>query len=59
MARYRWIILAWSPRDGGLVRIFGYFKTEPDAWDCITQFQVLIQLHGDYEGFQVKRIIRF
>ena len=59
MASYRWIVLAWSPRDGGWVHNFGYFKTEQDAWDCITQFQVLIQLHGDIEGFQVKRTIRF
>ena len=59
MASYRWIVLAWSPRDGGWVRNFGYFKTEQDAWDCITQFLVLIQLHGDIEGFQVKRTIRF
>ena len=59
MASYRWIIRAWSPRDGGWVRTFGYFKTEQDAWDCISHFLLLIQLHGDIEEFHVKRTIRF
>ena len=59
MPCYRYIIKAWSPRDGGWVRLCGYFKTEQDAWDLIDVLIPLLQLHGDIEGFNVVRTIRF
>ena len=49
----------WSPRDSGWVRLSGYFKTEQDAWDLIDVLIPLLQLHGDIEGFNVVRTIKF
>ena len=56
MPCYCYIIKAWSPRDGGWMRLFGYFKTEQDAWDVI-YFLTLFIL--DFEGFNVVRTIKF
>ena len=61
LPRYRWIVTAYSDRDGGWVRIFPgmHFKREQDAWDLLIMMIGLIQLHGDIQGFDVKKTIRF
>ena len=59
MPCYCYIIKAWSPRDGGWMRLFGYFKTEQDAWDLIYLLTPLLELHRDIEGFNVVRTIKF
>ena len=56
MPCYCYIIKAWSPRDGGWMRLFGYFKTEQDAWDVIYFLTPFIL---DFEGFNVVRTIKF
>ena len=54
MPCYNYIIKAWSPRDGGWVRLLGYFKTEQDAWDLIDAL-----IPSEIEGFNVLRTITF
>ena len=56
MPCYCYIIKAWSPRDGGWMRLFGYFKTEQDAWDVIYFLTPFIL---DFEGFNVVQTIKF
>ena len=59
MPRYTWIVRAWSSRDGGWIRLFGYFTTEQLARDCIDLFLPMLGLHGDMEALEVVRTIRF
>ena len=59
MPRYTWIVRAWSWRDGGWIRLFGYFTTEQLARDCIDLFLPMLGLHGDMEALEVVRTIRF
>ena len=59
MPSYTWIVRAWSPRNGGWIRLFGYFKTEQQALDCIELFLPMLELHGDIEALEVMQTIRF
>ncbi len=59
MARYVWIVRAFSPRDGGWVRVFGSFRSEQLAWNAIEFFWEMIVESGDYESLEVKRTISF
>ncbi len=61
MARYTWIVRAYSPRDGGWVRLFGYFPSAAMAGEASVLFAPLYMQDDacDYEGIEVKRTIRF
>ena len=65
MARYIFLCLALSPRDGGWVRLSNprdgqsWFQSEEDAWLFIEAFWGLIVLHGDFISLDVRRTIRF
>ena len=59
MPRCVWIVLAFSPRDGGWMRIFDTFKVQRYAWQAVEFFWQLMVLHGDYETVEVKRTIAF
>ena len=59
-ARCRWIVRAFSPRDGGWVRLaLDYFYTEESAWIGVILFWDLMVMAGDYTTVDVKRTIRF
>ena len=58
-ARYVWIVIALSPRDGGWVRMFGKFRTENDAWRAVHWFLPLMELAGDYVSVDVVKTISF
>ena len=59
MPRYVWIVLAFSPRDGGWVRIFEQFNVQRKAWQAVIFFWPVMVLSGDYETMEVKRTIAF
>ena len=61
LARLRWKVFAFSPRDGGWVRWFAPcgFKTYAEANLAIEAFRPLWERTGDYQGFMVKRVIVF
>ena len=60
-ARWRYFVLADSPRDGGWIRIFadGGFRTRSRAEQAITVFMPMIQSAGDYRALKIKKIIVF
>ena len=59
MAEYVFVVYAVSPRDGGLVRFFRYFKTEKSAWEAIVLIWDMMVAAGDYSSIDVKRTIAF
>jgi hypothetical protein len=59
MPRYAFIVKALSPRDGGWVRVGGYFQTEEDGWQFYCQFFFLMVLSDDYITVDVQRTIVF
>ena len=59
MPRYAFIVKALSPRDGGWVRVGGYFKTEEDGSQFYCLFFPLMVLSGDYITVVVERTIVF
>ena len=59
MARYAFIVKGLSPRDGGWVRLGGYFRTEELGWEFYCSFHPLLVLSGDYVTITVKRTIVF
>ena len=59
MPRYAFIVKALSPRDGGWVRVGGYFKTEEDGWQFYCLFFWLMVLSDDYITVDVQRTIVF
>ena len=58
-ARYRYIVFALSPRDGGWVRVFQPFKSENDALTAVELLLPLIQLSDDYDDIQIVKTIVF
>ena len=60
-ARWRYIVMADSPRDGGWIRIFADcgFKTRSKAEQTITLLMPMIQAAGDYRTLKIKKIIVF
>ena len=58
-ARFWYIVKGHSPRDGGWVRLVGYFKTRSDAMNYISVIWPLVLLAGDYTTMRVQRIIVF
>ena len=58
-ARYRYVVLADSPRDGGWVRVFGYFKNVESAEEAIGLFMPLMVLSGDYRRLRIVKTIVF
>ena len=56
---YAFIVKALSLRDGGWVRMGGYWQTEEDGWQFYCQFFDLLVLHGDYTTVAVERTIVF
>ena len=62
MPFYAFVVLAFSPRDGGWVRvdlIAPYFLSEEDAWNAVILFWELMVLHGDYITVDVRRTVIF
>jgi hypothetical protein len=59
MPRYAFIVKTLSPRDGGWVRLGGYYQTEVDAWQFYCLFSPLMVLSGDYITVVVERTIVF
>ena len=60
MARYVFIVIADSPRDGGRARVFpGHFRTERRAWVAVQVFWLLFVEAGDYGTIDVVRTIAF
>ena len=57
--RVRFIVKVLSPRDGGWIRMFGYFKTYADALQCVNLFMPMMNLAGDYDNFQIKKTVCF
>jgi len=59
MAKYVWIVQAFSPRDGGWVRVFNQFPSEKRAWETIGWFWPMFVDAGDYESLEVKGTVSF
>ena len=59
MARYVWVVKAYSPRDGGWVRWFKNFANERDAWMAVEMFWSLAVLSDDYETVDIVKTIAF
>ena len=59
MARYVWVVKAYSPRDGGWVRWFKGFDNEREAWEAVEMFWSLAVLSGDYETVDIVKTIAF
>ena len=57
--RYAWVAKAYSPHDGGWVRIFGNFKTEELAWEAVHLFWETLVTHGDHKTIEVIKTIKF
>ena len=58
-ARYRFIVLANSARDGGWVRLFSQFTKSEDAEEATRLFMPLIRHSGDIVDIKVTRTIVF
>ena len=56
MARYVWIIKAFSPRDGGWVRLFDHYPSEQQSWCLVEAFWDLTVAHGDFVTIDVVRM---
>ena len=51
MAHYIWIVKAYSPRDGGWVRmhfLYDFFLNEEDGWKAVEMLWPLMERAGDY-----------
>ena len=59
MPRYAFIVKGQSPRDGGWVRLGGYFRTEELGWEFYEWFYPWLVLNGDFDAIIVKRTIVF
>ena len=59
MPRFAFIVKVLSPRDGGWVRLGGYYQTEEDGWKFYCLFSPLMVLSGDYITVVVERTIVF
>jgi len=59
MPRYAFIVKALSPRDGGWVRLGGYYQTEEDGWQFYCLFFPLMVSSCDYTAVTVERTIVF
>ena len=59
MPRYRYIVKALSPRDGGWVRLRGYYQTEEEGWQFYCLFFPFMVLSADYITVTVERTIVF
>ena len=59
MAHFIWIVKAFSPRDGGWVRMFGAFRSEEAAWTAVTLFWDMMVRAGDYQTIKVVKTIAF
>ena len=46
MARYIWIVMAWSPRDGGWVYVLGSFRNKQLAFEAVYRFMPLLLPQG-------------
>ena len=57
-SRYRFVLYALSPRDGGWMRWGGWdsFQTKADCWDFVFLMRPLWEEADDYWGFKVVRI---
>ena len=58
-ARYCYIVLADSPRDGGWVRLFNSFPSRKDALKAVEFCSPLMQLSRDYVAIQIVKSIVF
>ena len=61
MARYVYVVKAFSARDGGWVR-YGHLNhcpSEAAAWDMVAFLEPLAELSGDYSGFRVIKTVAF
>ncbi len=59
MARYTFVCMAFSPRDGGWVRTIGSFGTENEAWEAFIMFWDFMVASADFTTLTVKKTIRF
>jgi hypothetical protein len=64
MPRFVWVIRAFSPRDGGWVRMLGlrpqgHYNSEEMAWKCVCAFWDLMVMSGDYLTIDVVKTIAF
>ena len=59
MPHYAIIVKALSSRDGGWVRLGGYWPTKESAWQFVGLFLALQVLSGDYVTVNVQRTIVF
>ena len=57
MARLVWIVLAYSPRDGGWVRMGGHFRSRETGWQFVELMWELMIHAGYYETVDVKKTI--
>ena len=57
MARLVWIVLAYSPQDGGWVRMGGHFRSRETGWQFVELMWELMIHAGDYETVDVKKTI--
>ena len=59
MARFVWIVLVYSPRDGGWVRLADHFRSGEMAWQFVVLMWDMMIAAGDYETVDVKKTIAF
>jgi hypothetical protein len=59
MAHYAWIVKAFSPRDGGWVRLLSSWPSETDAWQFVQMTWAMMVEAGDYESLDVCKTILF
>ena len=57
MPRFVWTVRAYSPRDGGWVRVFCHFHNESQAWEAVILFWDMMVDAGDYKTLDVRRTI--
>ena len=58
-SHYVWVVLGFSQRDGGWVRVFNQFRDEELAWTAVAFFWDLMVEHGGYSTVDVIRTISF
>ena len=59
MVRFVWIVLAYSPRDGGWVRMGEHLPSRETAWQFVVLMWEFIILARDYDTVDVKKTIAF
>ena len=58
-ARYRYVVVADSPRDGGWVRVFWHYKNIESAEEAIVRFMPLMVRSGDYRRLRIVKRLFF